>query len=108
MKLRQWEVWKAKPAGFERPHWFVLLSNQERLDSPRHHAVNALCCFTLRGQLGNTDVRLDAADGLEAATVCDCSFVWVLQKSELNDGRGLVSWERTQALKSRVKETLRL
>ena len=108
MKLRQWEVWKARPAGFERPHWFVLLSNQERLDSPRHHAVNALCCFTLRGQPASADIRLDAADGLETASVCDCDFIWVLQKSELGDGRGPVSWERVQAIKAKFKERLRL
>jgi mRNA-degrading endonuclease toxin of MazEF toxin-antitoxin module len=108
MKLRQWELWKARPAGFERAHWFVLLSNQERLDSARHHAVNALCCFTLRGKPARTDVRLDAADGLDTASVCDCGFVWVLQKAELTDARGIVSWERMQAIKLRLKETLRL
>ena len=63
---------------------------------------------TLRGQPGNTEVRLDSADGLETASICDCGFVWVLQKSELSDGRGSVSWERTQAIKARLKETLRL
>src|SRR5438552_121070 len=108
MKLLQWDVWKAKPAGFERAHWFVLLSNQERLDSARHHAVNALCCFTLRGQPANTDIRLDAADGMETASVCDCDLVWMLQKSELSDNRGQVSWERVQAIKAKFKERFRV
>ena len=108
MKLCQWEVWKAQPAGFERPHWFVLLSNQERLESPRHYAVNGLCCFTLRGEPGKSEVRLDAADGLETTSVCGCDFVWVLQKDQLRDGRGFVSWERQQAIKAKLKETLRI
>jgi mRNA-degrading endonuclease toxin of MazEF toxin-antitoxin module len=108
MKLRQWEIWKAKPSGFERAHWFVLLSNQERLDSARVHAVNALCCFTLRGAPEITDVRLDAADGLNTPTVCQCDFVWVLQKRDLADNRGLVSWERQQQIKAKLKELFRI
>jgi hypothetical protein len=40
MKIRQWEIWKARPAGFERDHRFVIVSGQERLDSPRHHQIN--------------------------------------------------------------------
>ena len=108
MKLRQWEIWKAKPPDFERSNWFVLVSNQERLDSPRHFAVNGLCCFTLRGEPAKSEVRLNGADGLEVASVCDCGFLWVLQKNEFSDGRGLISWERQQAIKSRLKEVLRL
>lgn len=107
MKLRQFELWKAKPAGFVNAHWFVLLSNQERLDSQRHHAINALCCFTLRGEPQKTDVRLDESDGLERPSVCDCGFIWVLQKSDLVSARGIISWERIQAIKLKVKETLR-
>src|SRR5438094_384357 len=108
MKLHQWEIWKAKPYGFERPHWFVLLSNQERLDSARHHFTNGLCCFTLRGEVQAGEVRLDTADGLEQPSVCQCDFAWVLEKSQLSDGRGLVSWERQQAIKAKVKLLLRL
>jgi len=44
--MRQWEVWKAKPPGFQRDHWFVLISSPERIASPRHHQVNGLACFT--------------------------------------------------------------
>lgn len=108
MKLHQWEIWKAKPAGFETPHWFVLVSNQERLDCPRVLAVNGLCCFTLRGGVEDTDVRLDSADGLERPSVCQCDFVWVLQRRDLIDGRGPVSWERQQQIKAKIKEVFRL
>ena len=108
MKLRQWEIWKALPAGFGKPHWFVLLSNQERLDSQRHHAVNGLCCYTMRGQLEPADVQLDAADGLDTASACQCDFIWVLEKGKLSHGRGMVSYERQQAIKSKLKERPRL
>lgn len=108
MKLRQWEVWKAKPAGFERAHWFVLISNPERLDSSRAFAVNALCCFTLRGEPDKTDVRLDMADGFDMPTVCQCDFIFVLHKRELGENRGSVTWERQQQIRARLKEVFRL
>jgi len=59
MKIRQWEVWKTRPPGFERDHWFVIISGQERLDSARHTQVNGLACFTLRGSPLKTDVLSD-------------------------------------------------
>lgn len=108
MKFHQFEVWKARPPGFEKDHWFVLISGQERLDSPRRPQVNGLACFTLRGEPLPTDVRLNSADGFEAPTVCQCDFVYPLHKSELQASRGLVSWERQQAIKARLKEVFRL
>ena len=75
MRVRPWEVWKARPPGFETDHWFVIISGQERCDEPRHLCVNGLACFTHRGRLGKTE--------------------------------GMVSWERQQAIKSKVREVLR-
>ena len=69
MKIRQWEVWKCKPEGFERDHWFVIVSNQERCNSERLLMVNGLACFSLRGEARGTEIRLNGADGFEAATV---------------------------------------
>jgi hypothetical protein len=40
MKIRQWEIAKCRPPGFERDHWFVIVSGQERCDEPRHLLVN--------------------------------------------------------------------
>ena len=108
MKIRQWEIWKARPQGFETDHWFVLISGQERLDSPRHHQVNGLACYTLRGEPIATDVRLNSADGFTAATTCQCDLLWFLDKRKLHSTLGMVSWERQQAIKSKLKELLRL
>ena len=108
MKLRQWEIWKARPEGFASDHWFVLVSGQERLDSPRHNQVNGLACFTLRGPLNSTDVRLSAAEGFGAPTACQCDLVYFLDKRKLQGSQGLVSWERQQQIKSKIKELLRL
>ena len=66
MRVRPWEVWKARPPGFETDHWFVIISGQERCDEPRHLCVNGLACFTHRGRLGKTEVQLNGADGFTA------------------------------------------
>ena len=108
MKVRQWEIWKCKPAGFERDHWFVILTAQERLDHPHLLQVNGLGCYTLRGDLRSVDVRLNSADGFSAATVCQCDFMFILDKSKLHSCLGSVSWERQQAIKAKLKEVLRL
>jgi hypothetical protein len=106
--MRQWEILKGQPPGFKAPHWFVILSAAERCQEPKLHQVNALACFTLRGQPASRDVVLDTADGLEAPTAVPCDFVFVLDKAGLKDSRGLVSWERQQQIKQRLKDLLRL
>jgi len=108
MKIRQWEIWKGKPDGFEREHWFVILSGNERCDSARHTLVNGLACFSLRGRPSSTEVRLNGADGFEVATVCQCDFVYPLRKASLHSLLGAVTWERQQQLKARLKEVFRL
>jgi len=108
MNVRQWEIWKGRPPGFERDHWFVITSGQERLDSPRHPQVNGLACYTLRGKPLKTDVRLNGADSFEAATVCQCDLFYFLDKSKLHSRLGSVSWERQQQLKTKLREVFRI
>ena len=59
MNPHQWEIWECRPPGFERDHWFVVVSSQERCDEPRQLLVNGLACFTLRGQPRKSEVRLN-------------------------------------------------
>ncbi|HXC35142.1 MAG TPA: hypothetical protein VNV43_04665 [Candidatus Acidoferrales bacterium] len=108
MKIRQWEVWKTRPPGFERDHWFVIISGQERLDSARHTQVNGLACFTLRGSPLKTDVLLNGADGFQFATACQCDLFFFLDKNKLHSSLGTVSWERQQQIKSKLREVFRL
>ena len=96
------------PPGIERDHWFVILSGEERLQSVDHTQVNGLACFTLRGNFRSTDVRLNAADGFETATVCQCDLIYFLQKSRLHSRLGKVSFERQQAIKRKLIEIFRL
>lgn len=108
MKPRPFEVWKCRPPGFEREHWFVIISGQERCDETRQLLVNGLGCFTLRGQPLKSEVRLNSADGFDAPTVCQCDYLYSLEKACLHSRLGLISWERQQAIKAKLKEVLRL
>lgn len=107
MRIHQWEVWKCRPEGFERDHWFVIVSSQERCGEPRQLLVNGLACWTLRGQASKLVVPLDGADGFSSPTVCQCDFLYALPKSKLHSGLGVVSWERQQQIKNKVREILR-
>ena len=108
MKIRQWELWKCRPQGFQTDHGFVVISGQELCDSDRNRMVNGLPCFTLRGALPRTCIQLDGADGVSAPTAVPCDFIFSMPKSALHSGLGAVSWERQQQIKSKVKELLRL
>ena len=107
MKVHQFEVWKARPPGFESDHWFVIVSPQERLNSARHLQINGLACFTLRGAPSLVDVRLNGADGFSAPTVCQCDLLYFLDKTRLHSCLGFVSWERQQQIRGKIKEVFR-
>lgn len=108
MNLRQWQIWKCRPPGFERDHWFVLISSQERLDHPHRLQVNGLACYKLQGNVKNFDIRLNGADGFDGPTVCQCDYIFSLDKSKLHSCLGSVAWDRQNAIKAKLKEVLRL
>ena len=108
MTIRQWELWKARPHGLQQDHWFVILAGHERLQSARHSQINGLACFTLRGSMRSTDVRLNSADGFQAPTVCQCDLIFLLEKSLLHSNLGTVSYERQQAIKRKLIEVFRI
>jgi len=108
MNLHQWEIWKCRPAGFARDHWFVILSGQERLDNPQRLQVNGLACYTLQGDPTKLDVRRNGAGVFDGPTACECDFIFVLAKTNLHSCLGSVTWERQQAIKSKLKEVHRL
>ena len=108
MNPRPFEIWKAKPPGFEKAHWFVIISGAERCADARAVAVNGLACYTLRGEASKVDVRLNGADGFERPTVCQCDYFFPLPKSALHGRIGSVTFERQQQIKARIRELLRL
>lgn len=108
MSPQPWEVWKARPPGFERDHWFVIVSPVERCNAPRQRLVNGLACFSLRGQPGPLDVRLNGADGFDAPTICAVDLFFALEKSALKDRVGTVCFERQQQIRQLLKAAFRL
>ena len=107
--MRQWEIWKCRDLpGFDRDHWFVILSGQERIDNPRFLKINGLACFTLRGSPKQTDVLLNGADGFEGPTACQCDFAFILEKAKLHSRIGQIGVERQRIIKAKLKEVLRL
>lgn len=92
----------------QQDHWFVILSGQERLQSPTHWQVNGLVCFTVRGPMRSTDVRLDSADGFQGPTACQCDLIYFLDKRHMHSSLGSVSYERQQAIKRKLIEVLRI
>jgi hypothetical protein len=108
MSVRQWEIWKTRPTGFEQDHGFVIVNGQERLENPLFSTINGLACFTLRGGLLPMEVRLNGADGFQTATTCQSDLIYFLEKSKLHSPLGFVSWERQQQIKFKIKQILRL
>lgn len=90
------------------PHWFVILSPPELCADPRELSVNGLACWTLRGEPSKIEVRLNSAEGFDRPTVCACDFLYVLAKRSLSHPLGIVSWERQQLIKAKLKEVFRL
>ena len=107
MTVRQFEIWKAKPPGFEQAHWFVIISSGERCSNDRFNSLNGLACFTLRGDALKTDVRLNGADGFERATVSQCDYFFPIPKSSLQEKFGVVTFERQLQIKGKIKEVFR-
>lgn len=108
MILRQFEIWKCKPEGFQKAHWFVVISGMERCAEQKQVSINGLICFTLRGSAQKVDVILDSAEGFDSATVCQCDYFYVLPKSGLFDKIGAVGVERQRQIKAKIRELLRL
>jgi hypothetical protein len=107
MIIRQWQIWKCRPPGFARDHWFVIVSPQERLDHPHWQQANGLACYKLQGEAKRLDVRLNGADGFDGPTVCQCDLIYTMEKKMLHSCLGSVGWERQQAIKSKLKEVFR-
>ena len=106
--MNPFEIWRAKPEGFARAHYFVIISGQERCASAQVQQYNGLACFTLRGQPGKLDVVLNGADGLDCPTACQCDFFYVLPKTSMIDMKGSVSFERQRQIKERIRNIFRL
>jgi hypothetical protein len=90
----QWDVWEFA-FGFDsngKPlvHPCVIISPPHRCGE---RLVNVLKCSSVRATAPPkfTQAILDAADGLDWATACECDRLWLVPSAELKNRRETVS-----------------
>lgn len=106
MILRRWDIIFV-PAGEHDSagHPAIVLSHERILGSPRFQRVNVLM-GTKKQPAENAaehHVLLDSADGLEFLTLFDCSFLYIIRKSEILRSSGYVSFERRKEIQRKIR-----
>ena len=101
--MKAWDIFNWEfPFG---NHPVVVVSHPDRVDLKA--SVNVLKCSSHRAtrQPNWSEVILDEADGLDWATLCQCDFIYAVEKNELAQRRGSVSAHRRRAIVSRIVQT---
>lgn len=103
--MKPWEIWDSPLFG---GHPCVIVSNARRVELKSRVVV--LKCTTLRpGQPFKThalNTTLDTEDGLQTETVCECDLFYTVDKSDLKNRRGEVSWERQRDIARKMIQGL--
>ena len=111
MNLDRWQIVFARENESDRVgHPAVILSGPDILSDERQHRFNALM-GTKRPPAAKVlahQVILDQADGLEFATLINCSLVYVVRKSSIARTAGVVSHMRRAEIARRVRASLGL
>lgn len=103
----QFEVWRfAFPKQGEHP--VVLISHPDRC--ARGEVLNVLYCTSQRQSRPPKpfEVVLDAADGMDWETLCDCSLMYSVPSAGLFGRRGRVTLDRRNAIRDKVRDLFRL
>jgi len=103
----QFEVWDCDfPAKGLHP--CVLISHPDRC--ARSPALNVLFCTSQRQSRRPYpyEVMLDAADGMDWESFCDCSIIYAIEVSRLRRRRGEVGLDRRNAIRSTIRDTFLL
>jgi mRNA-degrading endonuclease toxin of MazEF toxin-antitoxin module len=103
----QFAVWSYNfPIKGEHP--CVLISHPDI--AARAQAVNVLFCTSQRQARGPKahEIMLDAADGMDWETFCDCSFIYAVPSGDLFGYRGKVSADRRDAIRDKLRDVFRL
>lgn len=89
-------------------HPCVLISHPDRC--ARAEVVNVLYCTSQRQsrQPYPFEVVLNGEDGFDWETFVDCSLLLSVEKAKLFQPRGRVTLERRRAIRSKVRDLLRL
>ena len=99
--MNAWEIWTWEG------HPCVLVSNQRRTEQKQKVVV--LKCQTLYSgdpPANEFETVLDQEDGLQRATVCTCDLLFTARKSELNQKRGTVSFQRRRDISRKMIQGL--
>ncbi len=103
----QFDIWE-----FNFPdrgmHSVVLISHPDLCARARH--VNVLYCTSQRQNRKPYpyEVMLDAEDGFDWETFCDCSAMWLVDSSKLIRQRGQVTLDRRREIRLKLREFFRL
>jgi hypothetical protein len=109
MKLDRWQIVFARESEADAVgHPAVILSGPDILSDDRQLRFNALM-GTKRPPAARIlahQVLLDQADGLEFATLINCSMVYVVRKNSILRTAGIVSHMRRAEIARRVRASL--
>ncbi len=103
----QFEVWR-----YDFPesgvHPCVIISHPDL--AARAKFVNILFCTSQRQSRPPkpAEVLLDTADGLDWETFVNCQAMWLAESSKLFDRRGMVSHERRNQIRAKLRDIFRL
>jgi len=101
--MTAWDIFTGD-LGFG-PHLLVVISHQARAE--RRDFVEVLQCSSQRANrpAHSYEVILDAADGLDWPTFCNCDLIWAIPRSDLQERRGSVGPERRRAIVATIIRT---
>lgn len=109
MNLDRWEIVFARESDSDPVgHPAVILSGPDILSDDRQLRFNALM-GTKRPPAAKVlphQVPLDQADGLEFATLINCSLVYVVRKNSILRRAGVVSHVRRAEIARRIRASL--
>ena len=99
--MKPWDIytWDFPQVG---EHPAVIIGNDERVEQKPF--VNVLLCSSKKAARlpKPSEVLLDAADGLDWATLCKCDFVYAVEARQLGRRRGTVTHARRREIASKV------
>ncbi|MGO9202184.1 MAG: type II toxin-antitoxin system PemK/MazF family toxin [Limisphaerales bacterium] len=104
----QFDVWRFNFPDKGGEHSVVLISHPDIC--ARAAVVNVLFCTSQRQgrQPYHYEVLLDAADGMDWETFCDCSAIYAVKSASLFGKRGRVSLERRREIRRGIRESFLL
>jgi mRNA-degrading endonuclease toxin of MazEF toxin-antitoxin module len=101
-----WDIYSWQAPGWPEPHPVVVISENSRVANKPQ--VNVLLCSSKEAQrpTGPIEVILDSADGLDWPTLCKCDLIYAVEKTQLSNRRGEVTFERRRQIARKVIQAL--